>query len=167
MLTDFEVQRSTRRCAVSDRELQPGEWFFSVLVADGGNVVRRDYATESWTGPPGEHLGWWKSRVPDAASRRFQLAPNDVILQYFTELETVPEKADVRYVLALLMIRRRIVRLEETERDVGGCETLILYCSRNETEYRTAVVASLAAERIRAIQDELAQLLFADGEKNK
>ena len=66
----------------------------------------------------------------------------------------------MRYVLALLLIRRRVVRLEETERDDNGCEMLVLYCPRRETTYRVAVAAP-NDERTTEIQHELAGLLFA------
>ena len=49
---DFEVQKFTRRCATTERELAAGEVFYSVLIAQGADVVRRDYAEESWEGPP-------------------------------------------------------------------------------------------------------------------
>ena len=34
-MLDFEVQRCTRRCAATDRELKPGETFYSTLVVVG------------------------------------------------------------------------------------------------------------------------------------
>ena len=92
MQLDFEIQRATRHCSATERELRPGEWFYSVLQADGESIVRRDFASESWSGPPDNHLGWWKSKVPDATVKRFHLAPNDVILQYFSELKVIPKK---------------------------------------------------------------------------
>lgn len=159
-MLDFEIQRCTRRCAGTDKELQPGEPFFSVLLPEGGEVVRYDYAVDTWQGPPEKAIGWWKSHMPDRNANRLHWAPNDVMLHYFVELGNNNEEQDVRYVLALLMVRRRILRVEETEEDEEGDETMILYCPRNETEYRVAVVEP-AGDRIREIQDELAALLFA------
>ena len=68
----------------------------------------------------------------------------------------------MRYVLALLLIRRRVVRLEETERDEQGREVSVLYCPRRETTYRV-VVELPTDERTDEIQEELARLLFAGG----
>ena len=39
---EFDVQRCSRRCAETDREFRPGESFFSVLLPEGADVVRRD-----------------------------------------------------------------------------------------------------------------------------
>jgi len=56
-MIDYEVQRCTRRCATTQRELQPGEIFYSTLVAEGAQVVRHDYSQEAWQGPPEGVLG--------------------------------------------------------------------------------------------------------------
>ncbi len=163
-MLDFEIQRCTRRCAKTDRELHPGETFYSVLAAEGAVVVRRDFCDEAWEGPPEGAIGWWKSQMPEPNARKFHWAPNDVMLHYFEQLEGQADKQDVRYVLALLMIRRRVVRLEDTETDDTGREVLVLYCPRNENEYKTAVVMP-DDQRAAEIQEELAQLLFANAEQ--
>ena len=158
---DFDIQRCTRRCAATDRELQPGEVFYSALVAEGSDVVRRDFTESAWQGQPDSAIGWWKSRMPDAVPQRLHFAPNDVLLHYFEQLAEDVEKRDVRYILALLLVRRRIMRLEDTEQAEGESEHLVLFCPRNDSEYRVQVVDPVP-ERVQQIQNELATLLFAD-----
>ncbi len=160
-MLDFDVQRFTRHCCQTDRQFEPRDVVFSALVAVGGDVIRKDFSEQAWTGPPEGTIGWWKSQVPDAAATKMHWAPNDVILHYFEQLEGDTEKADMRYVLALLMIRRRIVRLEETEADGQDGDTLVLYCPRNEREYRVPT-ATPSESRVDEIQNELAELLFAN-----
>jgi len=157
---DYEVRRFTRHCATTGRALAPGEEFYTVLVVEGAEVRRLDYAADAWQGPPEKALGWWKSRVPAADARRPKLAPNEVLLELFTGLEGVAEKADMRLVLTLLLVRRRVLRLEERETDPSGGEVLVLYCPRDEATYRVADVMPSEA-RVQEIQDELSRLLFA------
>jgi hypothetical protein len=161
-MLDFEIQRCSRRCSVSDRELKNGETCFSALVPRGGDVVRLDYAAEAWPGPPEGAIGWWKSTVVDPNAGRPHWAPNDVMLNYFERLLEEPAADDARYVLALLLVRRRIARVERSERDAGGREQLVIYCPRNEREYRV-VEAMPSAERALEIQQQLAELLQAHG----
>ncbi len=162
MLMDYEVQRCTRQCVVSGRELKPGETFYSVLKSEGANVVRQDYAEEAWTGPPDNVIGWWKSQVPTGDPRKLHWAPNDVMLELFEQLADQPERFDFRYVLSLLLIRRKLLRLEESERDAAGNEIVLLSCPTRETEYRVEVVLP-DAPRAQEIQEELQRLLFAKG----
>lgn len=157
---DYEVQRCTRHCATTGRELQPGEAFFTTLVAEGATLARHDYSCEAWTGPPEGVVGWWKSRMPEATTKKAQLAPNDVILQLFDQLAEQPDKADMRYVLGLLLVRRRVARQEDSDIDDEGREWMVMYCPRREATLKT-LVSMPSDARAAEIQDELAQLLYA------
>jgi hypothetical protein len=156
---DFEIQRCTRHCAASGRELAPGEVFFSVLRRQGAELVRSDYAADAWTGPPEDCTGWWKSRMPTRETGRPKLAPNDALLQLFQQLEAVPDKQDMRFVLALLLVRRRVLQVEESAAD--DANYMALFCPRDESTYR---VANLVPDegRIEQIQAELARVLYPD-----
>ncbi len=162
-MLDYDVQRCTRRCAATDRELKPGEACYSALVPRGSAVVRLDFAADAWPGPPEKSLGWWRSRVPDGGKERVAWAPNEVMLDYFAYLADRPDKADVRYVLALLLVRRRVIRLESTLMDDAGGETLVVFCPGEEDEYESRIAAvSPDAARFADILAELSILLFGD-----
>jgi hypothetical protein len=168
---DYEIHRSTRHCAKTGRELKPGEAFYSALTTAGAELVREDYSAEAWEGPPAEALGWWKSHVPSPDAKKLHWAPNDVMLDLFEQLADDRAQADLRYVLALLLIRRRVLRLEDTVTDETtgeksgetseAGETMVLYCPRRESEHRIAAVPP-TAQRVSEIQQELARLLFAN-----
>lgn len=163
---EYEIQRFTRHCAKTERELKPGETFFSILVSEGARVVRQDIAADAWQGPPEGVLGWWKSQVPAQVTNKVHWAPNDVMLDLLERWEHDPAQHDIRYVLSLLLVRRRVLRLEDTETNEAGQETSILYCPRREATYRVLTVMP-SDERAKAIQDELAELLFAGGESGR
>jgi hypothetical protein len=98
--------------------------------------------------------------VPGKMTKRIHWAPNDVMLDLLEQLADDAEHRDMRYILALLLVRRRVCRLEENRRDEQGREMLVLFCPRREREYEV-VVATPTEERTKDIQDELARLLFA------
>jgi len=157
-MIDYEIGRCTRRCYITGRELREGELCYSALVPDGAGIVRRDFATEAWEGPPETAIGWWKTVVVDPAAGRTTWAPHEVMLNYFERLPDDPASEDVRYVLALLLVQRRILRVEEEEKDAAGRTTLRLHSSRSQSEYRVAEVLP-TPERTAAIQQQLAELL--------
>ena len=96
--------------------------------------------------------------MPGQGPRRGHWAPNDLLLSFFDELAQQPDKQDMRYVLALLLVRRRVMRLEEEPRDNAGQERLLLYCPRRNAQYEVPAMA-LDAARIDEIQQVLAKLL--------
>lgn len=173
MLLDFEVQRCSRLCAATARELQPGDTCYSVLEANGADIVRKDYSTQGWQGAPANAFGWWKSRVPEPTAKKIKLAPNDVLLELFEQLADRVDQTDLRYVLALLLIRRRVLRVDVTAGELGELpptadaategvvELMTVYCPKRDMSY--SVMVNLPhGERIDEIQQQLSQLLIAD-----
>ena len=162
MLLDFEVQRCTHRCVTSGRKLDPGETFYSVLKIDGSQVVRTDYAVDQWQDPPKEVFAWWKSRVPESDPTKPKLAPNEVLLELFDQLGQQPNATDMRYILALFLVRRRLLRHDEQVcgSDEAGDGDLVVYCPSREETYRVPEV-ELDKARIERIQVELSELLYA------
>lgn len=158
---DFEVRRCTRHCAETHRQLEPGEIFYALLRAEGADVVRYDYSVQAWPGPPDDALGWWKSQVPERDAKRIHWAPNDVMLELFEKLEGEAARQGFRFVLALLLVRRRVLRLEDPERDEAGREQMVVYCPRRDATYHVPST-SPTEEQTEAIQEELVRLLIAD-----
>jgi len=157
MLLDFEVTHCSRQCAATGRTFAPGETYFSTLHIEQGAPVRRDYAAGEWRGPAEGAIAWWKARVDNDSSKP-KLAPQDVLLNLFAELADRPDEAEFRYVLGLLLIRRRIVKLDETRRDAAG-ELLILDCPRRNEQYELRV-ATPDPERTQQLQQRLVELLY-------
>jgi hypothetical protein len=112
MLLDFEVQRTSRRCTATDVPLEPGDVCYSMLEVQGAEVIRKDFCSAAWTDPPNEALAWWRTLIPEPTAKKIKLAPNDVLLELFDQLAEDPAHCDLRYVLTLLLVRRRVFRLE-------------------------------------------------------
>lgn len=159
-MIDFEIQRCTRHCAVTGRELRPGEIFYSVLLADGISWKRLDYSAESWHGPPDGCVAWWRTQLPRPEQKK-RWAPGEVMLRCWEELAEHPDRADFRYILTLLMIRRRILRLEESRRTEDGREVLVVYCPAKDASYEVTSVLP-TEDRVQELERELTQLLEGD-----
>jgi len=171
MLLDFEVQRCTRRCAATDRPLDPGDVCYSVLQVEGADVIRKDFCGDAWRGPPESAFGWWKSRIPEPTARRIKLAPNDVLLELFDQLADRHE-LDLRYVLMLLLVRRRVLRVDvphalashlNNDSHQRATDVMHVYCPKREASYEVPV-AMPSGGRIDEIQQQLSELLIADAE---
>lgn len=162
-MIDFDIQRCTKKCHTTERELRPGDEYFSVLVPEGAEVVRQDYSKEAWEGPPENSICWWKATIADPQSTKVSWAPHDIMLDYFERLLQDPKQQDAAYVVALLMVRRKIVRMEDTEKGEDGVERLVLVGLKREGNYKIPVVEP-TAQRIAEIQNELTSLLQTDDE---
>lgn len=158
MLVDFDVAHCSRRCTVSGRTLSAGESYFSTLHIEHGVPVRRDFAADAWRGVDEGAVAWWRSRVPEGAEDRPKLAPSDVLLNLFAELADAPTEMEFRYVLGLLLLRRKLVKLEGNHRDVLG-ELMTLECPRRDERFELRVAAP-STERAAELEQRLIELLY-------
>ena len=160
-MLEYQIQRCTRQCAATGRELRPGEPFYSVLLRQDGQIVRRDYSHDAWEGPPPEALAWWHSRMPQATSGKPTWAPNQVLIEYFERLleDADPSQAELTYVLALLLVRRRLLRLANDEGP--DTPTLTVTCPLNDATYEVPVAVP-SRRRFAELEEQLARLLFGD-----
>ena len=95
--------------------LQPGEACWSVLIEQDGKLVRQDICADAWQGPPEGAIGHWRCTVPSGSdSGRIKLDA-DSLFEYFLQLNESPNviQQQYRYVLSLLLLRKRRLILEE------------------------------------------------------
>ncbi|NOY41916.1 MAG: hypothetical protein GXP26_08780 [Planctomycetes bacterium] len=163
MLLDFEVRSCSRRCVTTEQALQPGDVYFSVLEEQETGLQRLDYCVEAWQGPPEICVGWWRSRVPGKDGGKPKLAPTEVMLNLFAALAKRPEDQEFRYLLSLLLLRRRILRREEVKQNEEGIEVHILFCPRRDEQFEV-VAAEPDAEQATLVQQRMIDLLYGDGE---
>jgi hypothetical protein len=71
---------------------------------------------DGWTGPPEATVGYWRCQVPVDSSTGPQLIDPDSLFDYFVQLCESPNtvEQDYQYVLALLLLRKRRLILEQT-----------------------------------------------------
>lgn len=158
-MTEYQIQASTRRCALTDRELKPGERFYSVILDQGGKFLRQDYSAEAWQGPPPEAFSFWQGKLGADAKPRKQPIDDEMLTDCFARLENETDQGKVgfRYVLALLLLRRKRMRLDETKRQ-DGQEILHLRCLKTGTRYRVTD-PQLNDDELNAVQDDVFQVL--------
>src|SRR2546421_6827727 len=139
MMSDYQLQPNSRRCSVSGRELKPGETYFSVLLDEHGRFVRREYSREAWQGPPDGAFSFWCGKVPTREQDRRPPVDDDLLLDCFTHLEgqNEPARVNFRYVLALLLMRRKRLKFEDPRTEAGH-EMLRLRCAAPKATHKVA-----------------------------
>ncbi len=159
-MLDFEVQRCTRRCATTEQSFAPGDTYYSALEVVEAEVVRRDYQSQAWQGPPAGTIGWWRSTIPLEGDRKPQLAPSEVALQLFDQWHQTEGQEDAAYVLALFLVRKRVFRFSEAPFP-STSQGLQVHCPKRAAEYELPI-PDLDETRTAAIQEQLVQLLYAE-----
>jgi hypothetical protein len=158
-MTEYQIEVNTRRCAITGRELQPGDRFYSVLLDEGGKFHRRDYGSDAWQGPPEGAFSFWAGRIPAGTEDTRPRIDDDLLVDCFQRLEgdANPDRERFRYVVALLLMRRKRFKFEEA-RTEGDREVLLLRCVRTRNQYRV-VNPRLTEAEMAAVQEEVFKVL--------
>jgi hypothetical protein len=122
MANEYEISRVTGKCASSGRDFAEGEIYFAALFDTLQGFERKDYSVEAWSGPPEGCFCFWKGRVPTREKKPATIAiDNSILMNLFCRLEddTSPMRQKFRFVLALLLMRKRLVRFEQAVRNEG------------------------------------------------
>jgi hypothetical protein len=165
-MLDYQIQPSTRRCSASGRELTPGEKVYSVLLDEAGKFVRKDFGVEAWQGPPHNAFSFWVGRVSAGDKKRRPPIDDELLLDCFQRLDgrIETERVSFRFVLALLLMRRRRLKFEEARTEnsgAGGQEVLFLRCNQSGTHHRV-VNPNLSEEETASVQQDVFQALGWD-----
>ncbi len=131
----YDLQRPTGRCAATGGELRPGEDYYATLndpsaAEDGGGsggdgggglgLSRVDVSLEAWEGGyrPRGVFCYWKTTVPEPTQKRRLFVDDAVLMNLLRRLEgdASPRRLAFRFVLALILMRKRLLRYDHTQR---------------------------------------------------
>ena|ERR1051325_1357724 len=156
---DYQIQPNSRRCAVTGKELQVGERYFSALVEEDRRFVRKDFSVEAWAGPPAGAFSFWTGRVPAGTEKIRPRFDDDLLEDCFQRLEgqTEPGRINFRYVVALLLLRRRRLRYESSVL-ADGVEKIALTHMGTGAKHEV-VNPRLSDDEMNEVQEEVFRVL--------
>lgn len=113
-MQDYNVKPVGRTCAGTGEELVPGSLCHSVLVESNGELSRLDFSEAGWVPPPAGLVAHWRCEVPEPTTGAKKSLDVDDLMRQFEQLneEASPSHDKFRYVLALLLLQRRRLRLD-------------------------------------------------------
>ena len=158
---DWDIAKSQRACSTCGRALEENEAYCAALYEEGEAFVRRDYCEACWpqAREAGGHFSRWRTAVPPKEQKRRLFADDEVLVDFFMRLEhdEDEQRRQFHYLLALILMRKRILKFEDTDRD-GEDEVL---CLRYPPEDRVFRVRDpkLTEEQAEAVKEQLSQVL--------
>jgi len=161
MQADWEIKSRAHSCARTGRVFEPGETFFTLLVRQGDGFSREDLCQEAWDSRNDniQPFSFWRSKYePPQAPRPEPLPHNDAegLLRRLVA-ENDPAYQNVRYILALMLERKRLLRPVESSDD-----DMLVYEHLASGETFVLANPHLSLEQIPDVQREVSALLAAD-----
>jgi len=165
--SDFHVESSDRVCHECGHRFAPGQEYMSALFEVEPDeehpygVVRMDFCEDHWAQNRAEWLAFWRTRVaePEAPKKPRLAIDDERLLEVFFHLEgtEAPAKLDFRYVIGLMLIRKRRLKMEGT-RQRGGRRYMIVRKSRSKQTFEL-MDRELSDDAVLAVSREIGTLL--------
>ena len=122
-LTDssYDIARPSGVCAASGARIEPGQEYVAVLVEREGQegLERLDYAADRWDAgarpaAPLRIFGSWHAVMQDSSAPQKAFIDDEALLDLLEQLEGAqePSRQSFRYVLSLLLVRKRLLKFE-------------------------------------------------------
>lgn len=137
---DIRLHRPQSVCSRTGRAFTAGDVFVSALVRENGGLTRIDISPEAWEEPPSGTIAWWRSRYPAPGEAGPSLAPVDVLLDALESLEGDADSQPLRYLLALQLVRRRVLKIQDHHDEASRDGAMSLACRRRDREYRVPAI---------------------------
>lgn len=157
---EWNISKNSKKCLSCDVDFIDKDEFFSALLDNGNTFDRKDFCPNCWNECDKRTVfSFWKSRVPDNNEQPKPVINTNAILDLFFKLESeVNEKSKInlRYVLALFLIRKKLLKLKSSEMQ-GENEQLILYYPKESRDIEL-LNPKLTSDEINQITNEIKTL---------
>jgi hypothetical protein len=156
-MAEWKITTRTPECSACGRTFPEGERHVSALSLQGEELQRIDACEACFRPEPGrEDLFFWFTRT--RAGRRGLEFDLPTLEQLFLRLEGRSEKRirEVRYVLCLILMRKRRLKLQRVERGPEG-EAMLVRRPRRDEAWRVFVF-DFGPERLEELRHELLQV---------
>ena len=161
-MDEWEVSKPLGRCYGTGKKIEYGEEYFAALVETEEGLARRDFCADYWQAEKPDVFCYWKSKLASPDEKRRIFVDDDMLMAFFERLagESEQEKVNFRFVLALVLMRKRRLRYDSSEtqgdneiwrlRVVGGKETV------------EVINPHLDEEQIERLSSQIGQILQVD-----
>ena len=120
--TGWQVERPGGRCAGCGRSIPPGETYVGALRETPAGFERLDVGAECWDELEKSNLiGDWRTVMPSPNDKPKRFVDDGLLLEMFHRLENAEEPArlNFRFVLGLLLMRKRLLTYQSSRHDAG------------------------------------------------
>lgn len=158
-MSEWKFTRRQFQCASCETAFVDGERHVSAIVFEGDDLRREDHCTTCFArrDSVADLFFWYTRHVVGKRALELDLATLEAL---FLRLEgrTEARIRELRYVLCLLLMRKRRLRLDRVARGESDGETMILHRPRRKEAIKVHVF-DFSPERLELLKSDLLALL--------
>jgi len=160
-MTEWDIQSRADACTACQRPFASKEAYHTLLSVDATGYARRDLCGACFVNAPRDGVvSYWQGEYklpPPPPPEAIQKETAETLLRKLIE-STDPSHAAARYILAVMLERKRILKHRDTVHEENG-EDLLVYEHARTGESFTLPDPHLRLDQLAHVQEEVAALL--------
>ena len=168
-MTEWDIQSRADACTSCRRPFADKEAYHTLLSMGATGYTRRDLCGACFTSAARDGvISYWQGEYklpPPPPPEAIQKETAETLLRKLVE-STDPAHAAARYILAVMLERKRILKHRDTVREESGTELLVYEHARTGESF-TLPDPHLRLDQLAQVQQEVAALLRPSSEKAK
>jgi hypothetical protein len=171
----YPVGRPHGICHVTGHAIAPGEAYFAALRETPEGFERLEFAAAAWAQWPAPEkaglLAFWRATMPaadESRDKRRILVDDEVLLELFRRLAEVtePEKLAFRFMLGLILMRKKKLVFEGSLRDSLGRELWRVRLRKEDGTGFEMIDPKLSEAQLEEVGRQIEQILFGGIEED-
>jgi len=163
----YSIAKAIGKCQVCGREIVTGEKLMAGLRETAIGLERADVCLGCWGGfDQAGLLGFWQTTMHPPTAKKPMFVDDDVLCELFERLGEATEAAKInfRFVLGLILMRKRRIVYESTRHEKGdGGETEIWRVRfKGKEELMDLVNPRLDEQQVSEVSNQLGEILNGD-----
>jgi len=158
----YDVPRPAGHCAVTGRKIEPGEKFFAAIRETAEGMERVDVAPEAWENFDGRSnlLAFWQTVMPEHEVKKKVFVDDEVLCTLFERLADAsePVKINFRFVLGLILMRKRLIIYEDGRHDADGRDVWVVRM-KGRDERLDLIDPKLDEQQVTDVSQQLGEIL--------
>jgi hypothetical protein len=159
----YEVARPLGKCALCSKPIDPSSKYVAALGETPTGFVRTDCCLECW--PKHERkdiVAFWQTIMPRPEQKKKIFVDDAVLCELFERLGTVTEapKLSFRFVLGLILMRKRLVLYESTR--IDGDREIWVVRMKGRDDMLDLLNPKLDENQIREVSQQLGEILHQE-----
>ena len=162
-MEEWEIDKPLGQCHGTGRQIEAGEEYYGALVESEEGLKRQDFCADFWDEHKPEVFCYWKSKLPHPDEKKKLFVDDDMLMAFFERLtgESEQEKINFRFVLALVLMRKRRLKYDSSKNEDGG-EIWRLRIPGGDKEFVELINPHLDEEQIEHLSSQIGQILQVD-----
>jgi hypothetical protein len=159
-MAEWEIKKTLGQCFGTGKPLEVGQEYYAALVETEQGLERRDYSMDYWHEHSPAVFCFWKSRIVSPEQKKKLFVDDEMLMAFFERLtdETEQEKINFRFVLTLILMRKRKLKYEASSTDEAGNEVWTLRVT-GQDRMEKVINPHLSEDQIEQLSGQMGQIL--------